>query len=53
MGHIIIDARYYYGLGNIYGNTKRDYFARSNFQNIAVKLTYLFDIVRTKNDKIK
>lgn len=53
VGHIIIDARYYYGLGNIYGNTKRDYFARSNFQNIAVKLTYLFDIVRTKNDKIK
>ena len=32
---------------------KRDYFARSNFGNIVVKCTYLFDIIRTKNSKIK
>ena len=53
LGHFIIEGRYYYGLGNIYGATKRDYFARSNFGNIVIKFTYLFDIVRTKNSKIK
>ena len=52
-GHFMIEGRYYYGLGNIYGNTKRDYFARSNFGNIVIKCTYLFDIIRTKNSKIK
>ena len=52
-GHFLIDARYYYGLGNIYGNTKRDFFGRSNFGNIVIKFTYLFDIIRTKNSKIK
>jgi hypothetical protein len=53
LGHFIIEGRYYYGLGNIYGATKRDYFARSNFGNIVIKFTYLFDLIRTKNDKIK
>ena len=52
-GHFLIDARYYYGLGNIYGNTKRDFFGRSNFGNIVIKFTYLFDIIRTKNSNIK
>jgi len=53
LGHFLIEGRYYYGLGNIYGNTKRDYFGRSNFGQIVVKFTYLFDIIRTKNSKIK
>ena len=53
VGHFIVEGRYYYGLGNIYGSTKRDFFASSNFGNIVVKLTYLFDIIRTKNSKIK
>lgn len=53
LGHFMIEGRYYYGLGNIYGSTKRDYFARSNFGNIVVKFTYLFDVIRTKNSKIK
>lgn len=48
-GHFQLEARYYYGLGNIYGDSKRDYFGKSNFGNIVVKLTYLFDIMRTKN----
>ena len=52
-GHFLIEGRYYYGLGNIYGSTKRDYFARSNFGNIVIKCTYLFDIIRTQNSKIK
>jgi hypothetical protein len=53
LGHFIVEGRYYYGLGNIFGNTKRDYFGRSNFGSIIVKFTYLFDIIRTKNSKIK
>lgn len=53
VGHFIVEGRYYYGLGNLFGNTKRDYFGRSNFGTILVKFTYLFDIIRTKNSKIK
>lgn len=51
-GHILLEARYYYGLGNIYGNTKRDYFGSSNFGNIVIKFTYLFDITKTKKNKL-
>lgn len=53
IGHIQLEARYYYGLGNIYGDSKKDYFGKSNFGNIVVKLTYLFDITRTKDVKRK
>ncbi len=53
IGHILLEGRYYYGLGDIYNNSKRDYFGRSNLSNIVVKLTYLFDIVKTNNPKIK
>ncbi len=49
VGHILAEARYYYGLGSIYGTTKRDYFGTSNFGQIVLKLSYLFDITRTKN----
>ncbi|HEY9551494.1 MAG TPA: porin family protein [Prevotella sp.] len=48
VGHFLLDGRYYYGLGNLYGDSKRDYFAKSNLSNIVVKLTYLFDITKTK-----
>ena len=47
VGHFLLEGRYYYGLGNIYGDSKKDYFAKSNISNIVVKLTYLFDITRT------
>ena len=53
LGHFLIEGRYYYGLGNIYGNSKSDYFGRSNFGQIVIKASYLFDLVRSKNDKIK
>ncbi len=53
VGHFIIEGRYYYGLGDMFGNSKQDYFGRSNINNIVVKMTYLFDIVKTKNSKIK
>ena len=47
VGHFLLEGRYYYGLGNIYGDSKRDYFGRSNFGGIYIKLTYLFDIARS------
>ncbi len=50
LGHFQLEGRYYYGLGNIYGDSKKDYFSKSNYGNIVIKLTYLFDIVRTKNN---
>lgn len=48
VGHFLLEGRYYYGLGNIYGDSKRDYFSKSNNSNIVVRLTYLFDIIKTK-----
>ena len=48
VGHFLIEGRYYYGLGNIYNATKRDYFAKSNHGAIIIKLAYLFDVKKTK-----
>ncbi len=53
LGHFLLEARYYFGLGNIFGNSKQDYFGKSNNGAIIVKFSYLFDVIRTKNDKIK
>ncbi|MCI6619243.1 MAG: PorT family protein [Prevotella sp.] len=51
VGHLLLEARYYYGLGNIYGDSKRDFFGASRFNNIVIKATYLFDIVKTKKER--
>jgi len=48
VGHFLLEARYYYGLGNIFGASKKDYFGKSNYGNIVIKASYLFDIVKTK-----
>lgn len=53
VGHFMLEGRYYYGLGDIYNNSKKDYFGRSNLGNIVIKLSYLFDLARTNNPKIK
>ena len=53
VGHFLVEGRYYFGLGNVYGNTKRDYFAKSNYQGIYIKAAYLLDIIQSKNPKIK
>lgn len=47
-GHFQLEGRYYYGLGNIYGDSKKDYFGKSNIGNIVIKMTYLFDLAKTK-----
>ena len=52
-GHFLLEGRYYYGLGDIFGNSKLDYFGRSNISNIVVKLTYLFDLTKTSNTDVK
>lgn len=51
IGHFLLEARYYYGLANIYKDSKRDFFAKSSLGNIVIKLTYLFDVSRTKRSK--
>ena len=53
VGHFILEGRYYYGLGNIFKNSKSDYFGKSNYGQSVIKATYLFDIIRTRNPKIK
>jgi hypothetical protein len=49
VGHFLLEGRYYYGLGNIYGASKRDYFGKSNQSAIEIKLSYLFDVKKNTN----
>ena len=44
IGRFQVEARYYYGLGNIYGDSKRDPFGRSAHQTIILRGAYLIDI---------
>ena len=44
VGRFQIEGRYYYGLGNLYGNSKKDYFGKSNNGIIHVRLAYLIDL---------
>ena len=44
IGHFILEARYYFGLSDFYGSTKKDYFSRSAHSYIGGRLTYLFDL---------
>ena len=39
---IMLEGRYYYGLGNIYGASKKDYFSASRGSSIMVTLGYMF-----------
>jgi hypothetical protein len=43
-GRLNLEGRYYYGLGNIYGDSKRDYFGASNHNTIFIKFSYLCDL---------
>ena len=53
VGHFLLQGRYYYGLSDMFDNSKRGDFGRSANQTVLVKMTYLFDIIRTKGDNIK
>ena len=48
IGHFMLNARFNYGLGDVFDNSKKGYFGRSAHQTIIAKITYLFDIVKTK-----
>ena len=43
-GNFGIQGRYYFGLGNIFGITKKDYFARCANSTISVRATYTFNL---------
>ena len=45
MGNFGIEGRYYFGLGNIYGITKKDYFGRCANSTISVRATYSFNLL--------
>lgn len=53
IGHFTLEARYNFGLSDIFDNSKRDPFQRSANSTISVKLTYLYDILKTKTGTIK
>ena len=40
-GHFLVEGRYYFGLRDIFGNSKRDTFARSANGTISAKITYI------------
>ena len=44
VGRFFLEGRYYYGLGNIYGDSKRDEFGVSNNSSIFIKLGYFYDL---------
>ncbi len=45
-GHFILEGRYYYGLADFWGSTKKDEFGRSGHTYMGVRLAYLFDIIK-------
>lgn len=48
-GHyFILEGRYFYGLSDLFGNSKKDPFGKSNNGAIIAKLSYLIDIKKSK-----
>lgn len=45
---LLVEGRYYFGLGDIFPNEKKDVFEASSNQNIGVTATYLFHLNRRK-----
>lgn len=46
--HFIVEGRYFYGLSDMFKNSKKDPFARSANSTFTVKVSYLFDIMKTQ-----
>ena len=46
VGHFLLEGRYFYGLADFWGSSKKDDFGRSGHSYMGVKLTYLFDIIK-------
>lgn len=45
---LVLEARYYFGLGDIFNNRSSDYFSVSSNQSILVSLSYQFNIRKNK-----
>ena len=52
-GHFQIEGRYYFGLSSIFNDSKADKFTRSANGAIIAKVTWLYDVIKTKNPKIR
>lgn len=48
VGHFMIEARYYLGLGDMFKNGKSEYFGRSANNTISVKVHWIYDVLKTK-----
>lgn len=46
IGHFMLEGRYYYGLSDLFGNSKKDVFARSANGTVIAKVTYLFSLTK-------
>lgn len=46
IGSFGLEGRYYFGLSDIYNNSKRDYFARSANSSISLRAVYIFSLSR-------
>lgn len=53
IGRFGLEARYYFGLGNVFKNSKRDTFSKSNNSAIEVRLSYLTDFHNVFKKKAK
>ncbi len=49
IGHFMVEGRYYYALSDMFDNGKADYFSRSSNGTIIAKISYLFDVIKTKH----
>lgn len=48
IGYFQLEGRYYFGLGDFYGNSKKDVFSRSANRVIEIKLSYLYSILKER-----
>jgi len=46
--HFLLEGRYFFALSDIFHNTKKDAFNRSASGTIYVKVSYLYDVIKTK-----
>ncbi len=46
IGHFTVEGRYYYGLSDIFGNSKKDVFSRSANGTIYVKMGYYITLMK-------
>jgi hypothetical protein len=44
IGSFLLESRYYYGLGDVFNNHKKDYYAKSSNQDIYITLSYLLPL---------